>query len=657
MQTHQNKSQTSFPAIKTPVIIAFFILLTYIFYSNSLRNGFSLDDDIIFNLLAGKSSFKDLLHLFVEPFNRVDYRPIAIFSFGLENHIFGVINPSISHGINLVLYVLTAITIFFTIQQLPITNNRLLAVLTCILFICLPAHNSVVNNLKSRDGLFSMLFSVLVLHQLFVYLRKQKIRHLLASVLFFVLAYISKRDAISLIFIVPISIIYFFPIKRKKKLFFMLLLPILVFVVLDILIESNVPLEKLPKEQMILFTENPLIVHDTFFYRSISSIVVFWKYIVFMLKPYGYYFYFGYNTVQFPPFFSVANLFFLCVHLAALIAVVYFFKRNKIISYSILFFYSALIYCSGIIVLVGGIIADRYAYIASLGFCMLLAALFIQLSMSEKSQAFLSNLQRDFPQIKFLKPEFLAVSLALLLSLVYLPFVRVRNADWQNMITLLDADMPKLQQSFEANRIASTYYIDLAMQGDSTMQKDLFGKALLFAKQANNIKNDELYTQESELIAYYGLKDTVNAEQQIYTIIHKFDTSTVAWDLLGDITFDRGRYDSSILCYTNVMRLEPEHQDVARKYTMALNNIGAVDSAFQFNKNLYKKDSTSFIPYENIAYLYLLHGDSINAVKYFYNAYKHGLKDATVAPLVHRILIEHKMEKAAREVDSLLRIY
>ena len=639
---------------KTPYILIGICLLTYLFYSNSLNNGFAIDDSIIIESLIGKSEMPDLWHLFLEPFNRIDYRPIAIFSFGLENHIFGVINPRISHAINMILYACTAIVIFFTIKKLPISNKQLIALLTSFIFISLPVHSSVVNNLKSRDGLFSMFFSVLVMHQIFSYFQNYKIRYLFFAICFTVLAYISKRDSLGLMFLIPISIFYFFPIQKNKKWILILLLPIITITISSILVSQFVAFEHSNDAQAILFTENPLIQSNTYFSRTIASIVIFWKYIVFMFKPYGYYFYFGYNTVHFPTFFSIENLFYLSIHLFALFAIIYYFKKDKLLSYSILFFYTSLLYCSGIVTLVGGIIADRYAYIASLGFCIFIAEIILKIVSHQKVLQFFKNINEEFPTIQEIKKEYVAIGFTFLLILFYLPFTRVRNADWQTMETLLEADMPHLKQSFEANRIAASYYIEMGMQANDTLHDVLFKKAIVFAQQANRVKNDELYTHESELIGMYGMRDTLHAEQKIYSIIQTFDSSTVAWDLLGDLTYGRKQYDSAAICYQRVIQLEPKNNDVFKKFSFALSNSGNIDSAFRFNKNLYEKDSTSFISYENIAYLYLQHGDSINAIRYFFNAYKRGLKDPIQLPLVQRILRKHKMLKEAQEAEDLV---
>jgi protein O-mannosyl-transferase len=535
---------------RTDVFVMILLTLTgFLFYSNSLTNGYALDDAYILDTIKSRDSLRQIFHLFLEPFNRIDYRPVSLFTFALERYITGSENPQLSHLINLWLYITTAFLIYLTVKKLPVHYSFNLGLLTALLFIAHPVHSSMVNNLKNRDGILSMLFTISSLYFFISYFTHYRKRHLLFAAFFLVIASISKMDSIGLLVILPLTRFIFFPVQVQqiKKYAVMLLAIVLLFFTTSLIIDYFVQPEKLTNQQNILFTENPLIANNTLLNRIAAGGMTYWIYLKFMLKPWGYYFYFGYDTVTFPPVASLTFILLLTVHLLLGLTFIYYLKKNKIVSYSIAFFYGTLFYCSNLYVLVGGIVADRYAYIASFGFCLLVAEGLIRTAQNKTVKTYLAEPGKRLDLMQRITPERMVYVLLLLILLIYLPFVRARNADWKNMETLLQKDMPHLTRSFEANRIATTYYINEAFKTPYPKDKEeYFLKALGYSKFALKLYDEDIYTNESELIAYYGLENYPEAEKKIRFIIQQFDTSAVAWDLLGDLTFRRS--SMTVLC-------------------------------------------------------------------------------------------------------------
>jgi tetratricopeptide (TPR) repeat protein len=105
------------------------------------------------------------------------------------------------------------------------------------------------------------------------------------------------------------------------------------------------------------------------------------------------------------------------------------------------------------------------------------------------------------------------------------------------------------------------------------------------------------------------------------------------------------------------MQLEPENEDVYRKYSNALSKSGRIDSALQFNKNLYLKNPDSYIPYENISYLYFDVGDTLKAINYYHAAFQKGLRNPNIAPIIQELLIRYNQPEKAREIKELMQHY
>ena len=600
-----------------------FAVLILAFYYNSLHNEFSLDDNYIFQSIPPKgSSFSEVFSVFAKRFDILDYRPVAMFTFAIEQFVFGEINPVVSHSINLFIYFILCCFIFYTLQRLPINKAKSIALIATILFIVHPVHAGTINNLKSRDGLFSMLFVILAVNSYINYENTKKIYPLIFIAIFFVLGIIAKKDAYNILVILPI--LSYFVYHRKIK--FAVIPTITLFylyILTELVINHFIPVGAAATAKQVLITENPLANSDTFLNRISMGITTYFYYLKFMFIPKGYYFYFGYNQIPLHPIYHYLTLLQFIAVLLPLGAAAYFYKKSKTFAIGILIFYSSILYCANIILPVQGILADRYVFIGSLGMCLAFAALLFEIIPLDKINTFLQ--QKIW---KKSKREFIPLLIVAVLVLIYYPFVQARNNAWQNIDTLLAEDMPHLSNSFEANRIASTITAKEGMAATDPAQREAyFLKALQYSKQANAIYDSTIYTQETQGIAYYGLGKKIEAEKQFKKVIHQFDTSTVSWDLLGDITFSRKNYDSAALCYANVYRIDKQNESVYYKYPNTLQKAGKTDSAVAFLINLNKQYPDWYVPYESIAYLFYNSGKNLQAMQYLVIAFEKGLKN------------------------------
>lgn len=617
-----------------------FIITAFVFYGSAIENDFNLDDRYIFeNIPPKESGFKETFSVFTKRFNTVDYRPVAMFTFALEQQIFGEIIPAVSHFINIILLVLLSFALYSTLKKLPVKHIESIALIATLLFIAHPVHNGVVCSLKSRDGLFSMLFVTLSFRQYILYRHNPKTLNIFLGILYFTLALSSKLDALSLIFIIPLANSILYHKNWKNSLLLLFLLSLAQYILRDMLLDRFIPVDK-NFVSTGLFTENPIYVDNTLMNILGQAVSTYFYYLKFMFIPKGYYFYFGFNEIPLRPLYHPVVLLELIVVLLPLFLALYLYKKNKAFTFGILFFYANLIYCSNIITPVQGIIADRYVFMASLGIFISTGAILIQLVHSGKFLHFIRKLK-----LKNISPNTIALLITAFLVLGYLPFVHSRNKAWKDILTLFETDLPHLKNSFEANRIASTTYVKRAMNTPTpSEQADLFLKSLQYAKQANKVYNKNILVNETIGLSYYGLGKISEAEKQFTTTIRKFDTSTVSWDLLGDIKFKRGKYDSAAFCYGNVLRVAPDNNSVYYKYPNALQLAGQKDSAFNFLIQLAKEYPNWYTPYESVSYLYFNQGDTLLGLKYLVVSFEKGLRSKGTYDATKDLLIQKKQQ-------------
>ena len=199
-------------------------ILVFITYGNSVTNGYNIDDSLVTqnHAITSTKSRATLVDVFTKPYYAdkagysYGYRPIALFSFYLENRILGE-HAAVSHFLNILIFALTTLLIYYIIAQFPVNNASQIALISSIIFIVHPIHTEAVNSIKNRDELLSLLFALCSFWLIIKYNSKGYII-LLCSGLLFGLALLSKKSVMPLAFIFP----YYFALfeKNNAKVFY-----------------------------------------------------------------------------------------------------------------------------------------------------------------------------------------------------------------------------------------------------------------------------------------------------------------------------------------------------------------------------------------------------------------------------------------------------
>ena len=135
-------------------------LLIILIYSPTFFYDFSLDDFLVTEPVDGKiKTLSDAFGLWTQRFNKVDYRPVSMFSFGLEYLILGKLHPGVSHFVNVLLWIAVVWSGYQLLQHITENKQPKTVFWTVLLFSCLPINVEMVASIKSRDNLFSLLFT------------------------------------------------------------------------------------------------------------------------------------------------------------------------------------------------------------------------------------------------------------------------------------------------------------------------------------------------------------------------------------------------------------------------------------------------------------------------------------------------------------------
>ncbi len=504
-----------------------FFILSFLFYGNTLKNKYSLDDDYVTatnfpvkgqeykpNNKLIQDGFKSIPKIWVSRYAHdsefsFDYRPVVTTTFAIEYGIFGQ-NPFISHLINILLYFILICIIFNTLLEIFKDHKQkfILSFLSALLFLIHPLHTEVVASLKCRDELLAFIFSFLAVKNVLLFIEKPSVKTICIIVIFLFLGFFSKLSAVLIMFSIPLIILFYRKTGIKKFVFITLGLYLLYIAFQEF---TNY----MPNEENIrhfYHFENPLSTEQfTIYQKIIIGIKTYGFYTQNLFFPYPLRFYYGANMFDLS---SNINSYFIIGLLFIIICLMYYLKkRDKDFLFSFLWMGLLLLPFLNIITPVAGILGDRLSFMSSLAFCLLISNLFKHL-FSTYHYTKLSTL--------FNKPMAYVIPVVLICMI----YVIKRNSNWYNKLTLFEHDMPYLENSAKANSLMANEYFEMMRQPLTKYSgPDLVQKALKHYALA--VKADSsIYTAYNNAgVVYYSyLRDIKKAKYYFKLAIrHKAD--------------------------------------------------------------------------------------------------------------------------------------
>ncbi|NLB27312.1 MAG: hypothetical protein GX820_11550, partial [Bacteroidales bacterium] len=196
-----------------PIII---FAIAFLLYGNTIYNDYSLDDIYVTQnnpkVMKGLAGIPEIVtgRYVNEEGNIFGYRPVATITFAIENKLWGQ-NPHLGHLINVLLYALSIVLLFNLLKKIFREQHILFLLTVVLLFIAHPIHTEVVASLKNRETLLSFLFSLISLHLFLKWTDNRKVWQVIAGILAFIIAFLSKQDAVTFAAIIPLALFYYTP--------------------------------------------------------------------------------------------------------------------------------------------------------------------------------------------------------------------------------------------------------------------------------------------------------------------------------------------------------------------------------------------------------------------------------------------------------------
>jgi len=364
-------------------------LVPVLLYIESVSFGFVLDDKIVIQenrfVAQGVAGFGKILtteslagyigeHPALVPGSR--YRPLSMLSFALEHEVYGL-KPGMSHLINVLLYALTILLLFrFFASSVPANEQQPwylgLPFLAALLFALHPLHSEVVANIKGRDEILALLFSLSTLLLTYRYVATRRMRLLAWSGLAFLLALLAKENAITFLAVVPLSVFIFTRARARTLAAAIVPLAIstLVFLLMRYQAVGHLGLgDSAPPAELM---NNPFLEASTS--ERYGTVFYTWGLylkLLFFPHPLTH----DYYPYQIPlielgdPRAIVPLIVYLAMASYALLNL----RRGNLAAWSVLFFLATFSIASNLFFPIGTFMNERFMYIPSVGFCLWLA--------------------------------------------------------------------------------------------------------------------------------------------------------------------------------------------------------------------------------------------------------------------------------------------
>jgi protein O-mannosyl-transferase len=561
-------------------------VLAFVFYCNTFSNETAHDDLIVIAqneyVLEGFAGIpeiftKDAYDSYYRQYNSSNqlaggrYRPLSILTFAIEQQIFGAVpkdkidsffnhsmqfgvkdpqekvqirNMHIRHVFNVLWFCLSMVVLLYFLRYIVFRSNPIMALLATILFTINPIHTEVVANVKSRDEIMSLLFICLTFIYAFKYREEKKTWMLGVALFSYLLAFLSKEYAITLLALLPLSFYLFDKETIPKSI--IATIPYVGVVVIYVLMRLQVVGPANPdSNHEILNNPYAFAVGNE---KIATEIATSLNYLKLLIVPYPLSADYSYNTIPYKDFSHPLVWLSLAVHIGLIWGFFYFFKRRNVLSFAIAFYMLNLLMICNIVFDIGATMGERLIYHSSLGFAIAVAYLL-------------------YKGMEKIKPapvgKFALVGLIAVMTVVFGYITVERNAQWKNDLTLFFHDIEVAPNSVMTNANVAAALIDKA-----DFEKDTAGKVadldrgIGLLNKAISLHPTYVIAYLNKALAYFKL----NMPDSVLSSLDKARGYYPNHPKLPEMYYNNGvtfylhnQYDKAIASWQVTIKLKPDY--------------------------------------------------------------------------------------------------
>ena len=590
------------------------ILLVLIMYGKSVGFEFTLDDDLFYqkheSVQKGVSGFTEFfsygsMYKFDGTTGLQPYRPVTLSSFSIDKDLYDNA-PGKSHLLNLLYYIVLLQVLFSLLKRLLPNMHIALLGFIVLLFATHPIHSEVICSVKSRDEILAALFGFTSWYFLIpkVTDNKNSVAHLILGTFFFMMALFSKESAIAFTVIIPLS--YYMLYKNDLKSAFIQLGSLfaavfIFFMMRSAAFENSVGV---PHTMQIPLLDNVLAGATSFAQTSATKMEILFYNLRFVFIPWPLSWDYSYNQIPLVNWTNILPWLGLLSYGLLFLFSILQFKKNPIISFSILYFFISTSPTNNLFFLNGSTFAERFLFTPSLAFAIVIVYMVSK---------YLKINTKEFSGEK----KKLATTIFFTFLILFTGLSIARCPDWQSNFTLFEAGSKSVPNSSRANAaIGSEYMNKSEKESDPDLKKEYIDKSIKFYK-----KSIEVFPMNSDAsyklgLIYYMNGDTTQAIKYYKQSLEATPKQIYALNNLGTIYVSRNNVDSAYYYFNRTYLADTTNPMSITNYLIASFNKGYDDQVIYLGNQASKFNYSSKVIYDLMSKSYTRKGNNAESQKY-----------------------------------------
>lgn len=288
-------------------------------------------------------------------------------------------NSKVSHFINILLYGLVVLLLFrvLSIMFPPEQSNWYLTLpfVASLLFMLHPIHVEVVANVKGRDEILALMGALSAMYFTLKYVEKENIIYLVFSGVTFLLGALAKEHVITFIAVIPLMTYFFTNSSFKKN--GITVIPLIIATLIFLYMRK----EAVDADHLFDFSSGKAstdLMNNPFAEMNISErlATVFYTlglYVKLLFIPHPLtHDYYPYH-IPIMTWGSMGTILSFLLYVAMGLYAFWGLMKKNIVAFGILFFLLPLFPVSNLLISVGTFMNDRFIFISSVGFCIIVA--------------------------------------------------------------------------------------------------------------------------------------------------------------------------------------------------------------------------------------------------------------------------------------------
>lgn len=446
-------------------------------YAQTLTFEYVLDDKIVFTennyakegfsgipKILNSDSFRGYFGEQKDLLMGARYRPFSIAAFAVEYGLVGDTNAPISHAINVFMYLMLGVLIYYLIFRLnikwPYTSWYLsLPFVVSLIFVLHPIHIEAVANVKGRDEIMTLGIALLSMLFYYNYYKKGKIFQLILGSLFFFASLMFKENALTFFAVIPAALWVFRKYKASRMIpaIISLVIPVIIYFIIRINVIGY--LLEPPNGDLDDLLNHPFLeMNLAQKYATISYTLG--EYLRLLVFPHPLtHDYYPYH-IPIMEWTDWRVLLAFVLNLGLFLLGILGLIRKKAWGFALFFYFTTLSIVSNAVVSIGVFMNERFAFMPSLAFALLLPLAIHSLLKNQTRQ------------------KFVLMGVIGLFSLGYLFQNFNRVPDWKNPYTLNASAIEVSENSARANCfMAVELYKKSNEETDPAIKQDLVSRA------------------------------------------------------------------------------------------------------------------------------------------------------------------------------------